>query len=68
MTTAVSANESAACSPAEARRRYREGLAVPTSGWATGFTQTNMVVVPATGLSTCCFSANATRGRCRCWM
>lgn len=46
MTTAVPANESASSSPAEARRRYREGLAVPTSGWATGFTQTNMVVLP----------------------
>lgn len=46
MTTVLSANESAASSPAEARRRYREGLAVSTSGWATGFTQTNMVVLP----------------------
>lgn len=33
-------------SPAEARRRYREGLAVPTSGWAPGYTQANLVVLP----------------------
>src|SRR5690242_2137396 len=33
-------------SPAEARLSFREGLAVPTSGWATGFTQTNLVVLP----------------------
>lgn len=33
-------------SPAQARRRYREGLAVPTSGWAPGFTQANLVVLP----------------------
>ena len=32
--------------PAEARRRYREGLAVPTAGWARGFTQANLVVLP----------------------
>jgi uncharacterized protein YcsI (UPF0317 family) len=38
--------EAAAATPAEARQRYRDGLAVPTSGWATGFTQTNMVVLP----------------------
>lgn len=33
-------------SPAEARLRFREGLAVPTSGWATGFTQANLVILP----------------------
>ena len=32
--------------PVEARRRYRAGLAVPTSGWSPGFTQANMVVLP----------------------
>lgn len=32
--------------PADARRRYRAGLAVPTSGWAAGYTQANMVVLP----------------------
>ena len=32
--------------PAEARRRYRDGLAAPTSGQAPGFTQANLVVLP----------------------
>jgi uncharacterized protein YcsI (UPF0317 family) len=32
--------------PAEARGRFREGLAAPTSGWADGFTQANLVVLP----------------------
>lgn len=36
----------AQCSPVEARRRYREGLVFPTSGWATGYTQANLVVLP----------------------
>ena len=40
------AAEAAAASPADARRRYREGLAVPTSGWAAGWTQANLVVLP----------------------
>ena len=33
-------------SPDEARRRYRAGLVVPTTGWATGFTQANLVILP----------------------
>jgi uncharacterized protein YcsI (UPF0317 family) len=33
-------------SPAEARRRYRDGLVAPTSGRAPGFTQANVVVLP----------------------
>ena len=44
--TRVPAAEAAASSPADARRRYRDGLAVPTSGWAAGFTHANMVVLP----------------------
>lgn len=32
--------------PAEARARYRAGLVTPTSGWAPGFTQANLVVLP----------------------
>jgi len=36
----------AATTPADARRRYRGGLAVPTSGWAAGYTQANLVVLP----------------------
>jgi uncharacterized protein YcsI (UPF0317 family) len=33
-------------SPAQARLRYREGLAASTSGVAPGFTQANLVVLP----------------------
>jgi uncharacterized protein YcsI (UPF0317 family) len=32
--------------PAQARERYREGLVTPTSGWAAGFTQANLVMLP----------------------
>jgi uncharacterized protein YcsI (UPF0317 family) len=32
--------------PATARQQFREGLAVPSSGWSAGFTQANMVVLP----------------------
>jgi uncharacterized protein YcsI (UPF0317 family) len=42
----VDAREAAVATPAEARRRYRAGLVAPTSGWAAGHTQANMVVVP----------------------
>ena len=38
--------EAARSTPAHARQRYREGLVAPTSGWAGGFTQANMVVLP----------------------
>lgn len=33
-------------SPHDARDRFRRGLAVPTSGWAPGYTQANLVVLP----------------------
>lgn len=50
MTTAMTGDtgsaELAAQLPGEARGRYRQGLAVPTSGWAPGFTQANLVVLP----------------------
>lgn len=32
--------------PAEARARFRAGLRVPTPGWAPGFAQANLIVVP----------------------
>jgi uncharacterized protein YcsI (UPF0317 family) len=35
-----------AADPAGARAQYRAGLAVPSSGWAPGYTQANLVVVP----------------------
>lgn len=36
----------AALTPAEARARFRDGLATPTSGWCAGFTQANLIAVP----------------------
>lgn len=32
--------------PAEARRRFREGLRTPTSGWCAGWTQANLMAIP----------------------
>lgn len=32
--------------PAEARRRIRAGVRQPTAGWAPGYTQANMIIVP----------------------
>ena len=42
MTTAVAPS----AGPAAARAQYRAGLAVPSSGWAPGYTQANLVVLP----------------------
>jgi len=42
----VHAQQAAQSTPAEARQLYRDGLVVPTTGWAAGFTQANMVVLP----------------------
>lgn len=42
MTEAVAVSSD----PAEARCRYREGLDVPTSGWAPGYTQANLISLP----------------------
>ncbi|MEO7982315.1 MAG: putative hydro-lyase [Sporichthyaceae bacterium] len=33
-------------SPADARDHFRRGLAQPTTGWAPGYTQANLVVLP----------------------
>lgn len=33
-------------SPAAARARFRDGLATPTAGWSSGFTQANLLIVP----------------------
>ena len=35
-----------AADPAVAREQYRAGLAVSSSGWAPGYTQANLVVLP----------------------
>lgn len=39
--------DAAATTPAQARARYRDGLVASTSGWASGYTQANLVVLPA---------------------
>lgn len=48
MTTPVTptAADAATVSPSDARSRYRDGLVAPTAGWSSGFTQTNLVVLP----------------------
>ncbi|MDY6998358.1 MAG: DUF1445 domain-containing protein, partial [Actinomycetota bacterium] len=38
--------ELAAIAPAGARRRFRDGLAVPTAGWSAGYAQANLIAVP----------------------
>src|SRR3954447_11681736 len=38
--------EGIATSPADARHRFRSGLEQPTTGWAPGYTQANLVVLP----------------------
>lgn len=45
-TVPVTADTASAATPAEARAAFREGLVVPTTGWARGFTQANMVTLP----------------------
>lgn len=45
-STGIPATEAASSLPTDARRRFRDGLAVPTSGWAAGYTQANVVVLP----------------------
>ncbi|RZQ63369.1 putative hydro-lyase [Amycolatopsis suaedae] len=39
-------DEPATLSPAEARALFRAGTDLPTTGWANGFTQTNLIAVP----------------------
>ena len=39
-------DERSTAAPDRARRRFREGLAVPTTGWCEGWTQANLVVLP----------------------
>lgn len=33
--------------PAQARARFRDGERTPTAGWAPGYTQANMIIVPS---------------------
>ncbi|MCR6484148.1 putative hydro-lyase [Amycolatopsis sp. OK19-0408] len=39
-------DEPATYTPAQAREVFRRGTARPTTGWANGFTQTNLIAVP----------------------
>ena len=39
-------DETATLTPREARALFRTGTARPTTGWANGFTQTNLIAVP----------------------
>ena len=41
------ADERRALSPEEARELFRAGLQVQTSGWCAGWTQANLIAVPA---------------------
>ena len=45
-TDQLRSEEAAASSPGDARGRYRQGLVAPTTGWAAGYTQANLVVLP----------------------
>ncbi|MGH3493227.1 MAG: putative hydro-lyase [Sciscionella sp.] len=42
----VDPRQAAQSTPAGARQRYRAGLIEPTTGWAAGFTQANVVMLP----------------------
>nr|WP_221203158.1 putative hydro-lyase [Modestobacter versicolor] len=46
MTVTTIVPAAAAADPATARGRFRAGVAVPSSGWAPGHTQANLVVLP----------------------
>ncbi|OXM69296.1 hypothetical protein CF166_21965 [Amycolatopsis sp. KNN50.9b] len=39
-------DDPATMTPDQARAAFRAGTVAPTSGWATGFTQTNLIAVP----------------------
>ncbi len=44
--TAAGQGDPATLSPAEARALFRGGRVSPTAGWAGGFTQANLIIVP----------------------
>src|SRR5690625_3086442 len=46
-TAATGSQDNAACPPQDARRRFRDGLITPTSGWSAGYAQANIVMVPS---------------------
>jgi len=46
VTTTLTTTALPTADPGAARAHYRGGLAVPSSGWAPGYTQANLVVLP----------------------
>jgi uncharacterized protein YcsI (UPF0317 family) len=46
MPAMSSATVTPSTDPGEARTRFREGVRVPTAGWAPGFAQANLIAVP----------------------
>lgn len=46
MTDLPGPAERAALSAADARRLFRAGVSAPTSGWASGYTQANLITLP----------------------
>ncbi|MBO0872451.1 MAG: DUF1445 domain-containing protein, partial [Pseudonocardia sp.] len=45
-STARPGTSSPSLDPAEARARFRDGERTPTAGWAPGYTQANLIIVP----------------------
>ncbi len=45
--TMPDADRRRALTPAQARALFRDGLRTPTAGWCTGWTQANLIAVPA---------------------
>lgn len=50
--------------PADARDRFRAGLRVPTAGWAPGFAQANLIVLPQEAASDFLLFARRNPGPC----
>ena len=46
MTTTEHTDGRPSATPEQARQQFRDGLAVPTTGWCDGWTQANLVVLP----------------------
>lgn len=46
LTAAAVPSQEAAATPEAARLLYRDGLAIPTTGWASGYAQANLVMLP----------------------
>ena len=53
----------ATLNPAEARAMFRAGTTSTSAGWAAGYTQANLIAVPADWAMTSYYSPNAIPGR-----